>query len=121
MNIDKILLGYLEAALWTEEENILDEDGIVLDMDMVSQATKAEVKKDIEKFLDLAGETAINEALNTNDEDFLGHDIWLTRNGHGAGFFDRDYSDETEKALMDAAKKIGEKHLFVQDGEILFE
>lgn len=121
MKIDKILLGYLEAALWTEEENILDEDGVQIDIDMVSEATKAEIIKDIEKFLELAGETAINEALNINDEDFLGHDIWLTRNGHGAGFFDRDYSDDIEKMLTAAAHEIGEKHLFVQDGEILFE
>ena len=25
--------------------------------------------------------------------DHIGHDFWLTRNGHGAGFWDGDYRD----------------------------
>jgi hypothetical protein len=119
MNIDKILLGYLEAALWTEEETILEETGVQIDIDMVTDATKDNIKKDIEKFISLAGETAINEVIDTNGEDYLGHDILLTRNRHGAGFFDRGY--ENEKVLEDAAHELGEIHIFYQDGEILFE
>jgi hypothetical protein len=45
----------------------------------------------------------------------LGHDIWLSRNGHGAGFFDRGYDDHIEKILMDSAHKLGGVDLFIND------
>jgi hypothetical protein len=48
-----------------------------------------------------------------------GHDFWLTRNGHGAGFWDGDLSEDVGNALTEAAKKFGECHLYVgDDGQI---
>ena len=32
-------------------------------------------------------------ALSYGDKAQIGHDFWLTRNGHGAGFWDGDYGD----------------------------
>lgn len=119
MNIEKIIFGYLEAAIFTDEEIVLEETGEQIDIGQFSNDTKEKVKSDIEKFISLAGETAINEAIETNGDEYLGHDIWLTRNGHGAGFFDRGYTNET--LLEAAAEKLGTVHLFFQDGEILME
>lgn len=45
----------------------------------------------------------------------LGHDLWLTSNGHGAGFWDGDYPEPFATQLDDAAKKLGEHSLFVTD------
>jgi hypothetical protein len=42
-------------------------------------------------------------------------DIWLTRNGHGSGFFDHSYDDDNEKKLMDAARSLKEKYLYIGD------
>lgn len=39
--------------------------------------------------------------------DYLGHDLWLTRNGHGAGFWDRGLG-ELGQLLTRAAKSLGE-------------
>ena len=48
-----------------------------------------------------------------------GHDFWLTRNGHGAGFWDGDWPDRTGHRLSEAAKSYGEYHLYVgDDGKI---
>lgn len=41
-----------------------------------------------------------------------GHDFALTRNGHGAGFWDRGYGDIGD-ALTDACKPYGEHNLYV--------
>jgi hypothetical protein len=43
-----------------------------------------------------------------------GHDFWLTRNGHGAGYWDRDLGDVGEK-LTDCAHVYGERYLYVGD------
>ena len=40
--------------------------------------------------------------------DLAGHDFWLTRNGHGAGFWDGDYPESEETILTDAARTFGE-------------
>jgi hypothetical protein len=43
-----------------------------------------------------------------------GTDFWLTRNGHGAGFWDRDYGDLGDK-LTAFAEKFGEVHIYKGD------
>jgi hypothetical protein len=72
---------------------------------------------DIKEFIRLAGDIAINEALEKGLEQ-LGHDIWLTRNGHGAGFFDHSY--DNEKQLMYAAKALKEVDLYLGDDSKLY-
>src|SRR5215213_9921810 len=47
-----------------------------------------------------------------------GHDFWLTRNRHGAGFWDRGLGDLSNR-LSDASKVYGEVDLYVgDDGQI---
>jgi hypothetical protein len=47
-----------------------------------------------------------------------GHDFWLTRNGHGAGFWDGGWP-ESGDALTDASKEFGEFNLYPgDDGKI---
>ncbi|AXQ69062.1 hypothetical protein HOU02_gp147 [Caulobacter phage CcrBL9] len=47
-----------------------------------------------------------------------GHDFWLTRNGHGVGFWDRGLG-EVGETLSEAARKVGEYSLALDDnGEI---
>jgi hypothetical protein len=47
-----------------------------------------------------------------------GHDFWLTRNGHGAGFWDGELGDIGDR-LTEASKAFGEVCLTVcDDGEI---
>ncbi len=48
-----------------------------------------------------------------------GHDFWLTRNGHGAGFWDGDWPEPQAQLLTDASKAFGECNLYVgDDGKI---
>lgn len=48
-----------------------------------------------------------------------GHDFWLTRNGHGAGFWDRGLGALGDR-LSDAAKVYGSVDLYVTaDGTVL--
>ena len=105
---DKILNSYLYTALWTAEleSDFSIEDG---DEDFIVNA-----KKDIELFVDLSGHLLAGVA-----EDDIGHDLWLTRNGHGAGFWDGDYP-EAGKELDKIASKMGGKDIYVGDDGKLY-
>jgi hypothetical protein len=49
----------------------------------------------------------------------VGHDFWLTRNRHGAGFWDRGLGP-LGKHLSDAAKTYGERSLYVGDDGLIY-
>ena len=80
-----------------------------------SDDSKIKAYQDIKLFLEYAG-----DAVNDIDEEQLGHDIWLSRNHHGAGFFDRGYDNDIEKILMDSAHKLGEIDIYLGDDGILY-
>lgn len=52
------------------------------------------------------------------DEGQAGHDFYLTRNGHGAGFWDRQFNDASEecgKILTENCRPYGEQNLYRGD------
>jgi hypothetical protein len=106
--IRKAMEGYLEAALWTEEERIKGEDGEDIDFNIHNFTEDAEIDTylHIKKFLNGLSDKVksfIDEGGILPEQ--LGHDLWLTQNGHGAGFFDRGYEDDIEENLTSVAKK----------------
>jgi hypothetical protein len=147
--IKEIFKGYIECALWTEEDTLKDDMGVddnddedIEDMDEIEKLIKLQdnfqnknfisfisddidvnsridAYKDIKNFIIYAGSDAINEAIEENGLFKLGMDIWLTRNGHGSGFFDHTYDNENE--LTDAARKLGSVDLYIgDDGKLYF-
>jgi len=78
-DIAEIVKHYLVAALWTNE---LDENSVD-DVDKDSTETATVI---VHKFLKEAKDLLTEE---WTDEQ-IGHDLWLTRGGHGAGFWDRN-------------------------------
>ena len=77
-NVKTILDNYLVAALWTNE---LDYNTIH-EVDVESKKGAVTI---IHRFLKQALPLLTDE---WTDEQ-IGHDLWLTRGGHGAGFWDR--------------------------------
>lgn len=62
---------------------------------------------------DFEGSIAAREAA------MAGHDFWLTRCGHGAGFWDGDWPEPAASALNTASKEFGNVDLYVgDDGQI---
>lgn len=76
--------GYIESMFWTEEDEL---DGATFD-DLDPQAL-ADIVADCAKFR--ADHAALLDAANAagRNDSSLGHDYWLSRNGHGTGFWDR--------------------------------
>ncbi len=89
VELDDFTQHYLVAALWSSTDNSNEQGGEPLDANYdlsdLSVAALQSAKEDCECFqkdnatwLDHAGTTEQN-----------GHDFWLTRNQHGAGYWDR--------------------------------
>jgi hypothetical protein len=112
-NINEILQAYLVCALWSST----DDDGAPLDANYNTEDFTVQfvntATEDIKQFVALSG-----NMFDDWDETQIGHDFWLTRNGHGAGFWDRDlpFGDE----LTELCKKFfTEIDLYVtDDGEV---
>ena len=122
-NPETILTAYLECALWASTDESTESGGEPLDqnysiLDFTTHARR-DAMRDIRAFLRLTAEI---DSSAWSDEQ-LGHDFWLTRNGHGAGFWDRGFAPAPiGQALTKHAKSFGECYPFVTPrGKIAIE
>jgi hypothetical protein len=61
------------------------------------------------------------EMIDANP-DRAGHDFWLTRNGHGCGFWDGDWPEPAATILTNASNACGECDLYIgDDGRIYIQ
>ena len=110
-NIQKIIDSYLECALWTNEEELKEQDSDTdLNINNFEEDSLIKTYLDIKKFLKIVG-----FAIDDIDESDIGHDLWLTRNGHGSGFWDRGYDNDISDILTNAAKSLGSAYLFLNE------
>lgn len=89
--IPRVLNGYMTCALWAstdDQGNPLDDRYSVED---IAPKARWEMMADCKKFVDEAG-----NLLDGLEPEQVGHDLFLTRQGHGAGFWDRKYDSEDE-------------------------
>jgi hypothetical protein len=113
--IPTILKHYIICALWSSlshddsKSEFLDED---YNEDSISDNTKIQMYLDVKKFVTDNKELLEQSGLSPEQ---IGHDFWLTRNGHGAGFFDRNLPKEIEDKLMDESKSFKEFDLYIGD------
>jgi hypothetical protein len=122
-----MVLAYIEAALWSTNDESTPEGGVPLDDNYseadLSDECRREMTKDCERFAKENAAT-IRTVIGARaprgriDWSTVGHDFWLTRNGHGCGFWDGDYPKEEGEALTKASKGFGEVYLYVEDGKI---
>ena len=107
------LNDYLYTALWTEE---LEKEYDITD---INPESVEKAKSDIDSFIYKARKAAPEELstyLNAgDDEPSLGGNIWLSRNGHGAGFF-----DQNNDKLQDLAREMGEVYIYVGDDNTVY-
>ncbi len=104
-NIQTILEAYVGCALWCEDIN-----GTIYH---VLPSNKETARQEIETFLNQAKD------LLTDDwtDEQIGHDFWLTTNGHGSGFWDRGLPNGNELTKI-CAKFRGKNVSKLKTGEI---
>ena len=127
MNAFEIFLAaYIEAMLWSSSGTDQDgEDLESLEGFELSTEAKRKAKEECEAFL-FAGKHLIADLPEWYGKGdggayaYAGHDFWLTRNGHGAGFWDRGLEDIGDR-LTEVSKTFGELYPYIgDDGKIYF-
>lgn len=104
------LEAYITTALWTSD----DEDGSPLDEFSNAGDISGEL---MDKMIEDCAAFLAHAELPDKLLPQAGHDFWLTRNGHGTGFWDRPeiYGEEKSQELSDLAEKFGSSDLYVGD------
>lgn len=114
--LDAFCNGYIEAALWSstdDDDEPLDSNYYTED---ITKKALAEMRSDCRSFVSMNQsllDIYVSEGRSWAD---AGHDFWLTRNGHGAGFWDRGSS--VGDALSKKAKEYGSQDLYVSRGKV---
>jgi hypothetical protein len=107
--------AYIETALWSSTDESDGSGGEPLDAnyteDDLAMKAKREMAKVCADFVwtnrKLLRESGLAAAR-------AGHNFWLNRNGHGAGFWDEGLGDVGDE-LSDACRPYGESYLYVGD------
>lgn len=115
--LDRVTQAYLECAKWTSDEEIEVLEGLgIWELDWADDVDVS----DVANFLEIPEvQEAIKECSLEGSE--VGHDLWLTQNGHGVGFWDRDLGEHGD-TLTEHADKFGVRYVFLdEDGKLQIE
>lgn len=139
--LDSFTQAYITAAFWTEEEQLAEQQGedggdaaysqgAVKGYSDLAPETLASILADCAQFQATDAYRKVREAEDNEELGDLfetdggvssqaGHDFWLTRNGHGAGFWDGDWPEPHGEALCGVAESFPDVSLYVGgDGKI---
>lgn len=124
MDIEKVMAAYVTCALWSSVHYAEgpEGDGSPMDDDFgaddIAEEALVSMRADcvafLEEALEIARDYPVLKLADPLNEERIGHDFWLTRNGHGAGFWDRGYGELGDK-LTAAAKAYGSSDLYAGD------
>lgn len=109
---DDFFRSYLECAVWSslDWDNMVNDNPEPMDkrysVDDFEKRTLKILKAECVKFWEDHPEIH-------SDASQAGHDFWLTRNGHGAGFWDGDWEEELGRKLTEDCNKYGEVNLYI--------
>ncbi len=113
---DEFFNSYVDTALWSSTDESDDQGGDPLDANYdrgdITKAALKRMRKDTDAFVRAHG------SMIEGKEGRAGHDFWLTRNRHGAGFWDGDWPEPDATILTDASHAFGEQNLYVSRKKI---
>lgn len=118
ITLHKVETAYMVCALWSsidDEDRPLDD---LYSIDDIASSTRERMRSDVAEFIDFARDDLLESGLDCEQ---IGHDFWLTRNQHGAGFWDRGLSDDLGHKLSDIARAFMEVHLYVGDDGLIYQ
>jgi hypothetical protein len=125
------LESYVQTALWSSTDDNSEPLDSGRDMDDLAPITKLEMNRELGRFFKLLEliETADDDGdLRTlsdilsefTDDEHIAHDFWLTRNHHGAGFWDGDYGKYGDQ-LTAIAQTFSEVNLYIGDDNLIYQ
>ena len=111
-----IMQAAVDTAMWSTH----DDRGEPLRDSYFNSDLAPETVENLHMDVHLFVEENIEDLMASNlDSLQIGHDFILTRNGHGAGFWDRGLGEVGDR-LSEAAKSYGSFDLYVGDDGLLY-
>ncbi len=111
-DLELMTAAYLTCAEFADKPEGSDSTEFSID-------TQREAREDCAAFMRLGARWLHGDAVTAEN---VGHDFWLTRQGHGTGFWDRDYAPKhTLFALTTLADKFGQANVFDDDCELIID
>lgn len=129
MLVERFVLEYLETALQLShsfsEEKVDEDDLLSLGYDASDMSAQAwtEVLRDVRDFFAKHGElieSAYEGPSRYTAQEYAASDFHLTRNHHGAGFWDGGWEAEAGRTLTEASHVYGESELMVGDDGLIY-
>lgn len=129
-DLDEAAAHYVITALWSSieadpnSENPEDPEMVPMDklfspLDFDSD-TLAAMRKEIVEFVEANHDDVVKYIRSFGwDWEQLGHDLWLTRNHHGTGFWDRGLGAVGDR-LAKAAHALGSVDLYSGDDGLIY-
>lgn len=124
-NVEVLTAAYLEAALWSTtneryHDNPEDEAENLNETEYeVAEEMRAHFAVECESFYSKAEHLLSEaEAIHGYSIDQAGYDFWMTQNGHGVGFEDRDLGNLGEE-LAKIAKTFSTDDVYVGDDDLI--
>lgn len=126
--LDSFTRAYVITALWASTDGQGEPLDASYSMEDIAPVTLERIVSDCARFQSEQAQT-ISDAIATCEVvcgpgfdayGRAGHDFWLTRNGHGAGFWDGDWPKPYGDVLTKAAKAFGSCDLYVGDDGKLY-
>lgn len=121
----QFLAGYATALYWSSSDEV---DGETVNLDQYPTSTAADdhCRAACLAFFEVnradidAAALAYVSAQGSTGYEMAGHDFALTRNGHGAGFWDGDLPEALGQRLTAAAHAVGECWPYLGDDQSVY-
>lgn len=111
IDLADVELGYMTCALWASTDDNSDPIDDSFGLNDISPDAAASMMSDVSDFVKANHSDLLSSGLS---DEQVGHDFWLTRNHHGAGFWDRGLGEVGDR-LTKAAQAFREVDLYVGD------
>jgi hypothetical protein len=124
-DLDEFTHAYIEAALWSSNDESDERGGQPLDANYtgadLAPKTLERIIADCAKFQSENADYLTEEYTSSRYGVLAqaGHDFWLTRCGHGCGFWDGDW-EEPAAILTLASERFGNVDLYVGDDGLIY-
>ena len=128
MKLDEFTTAYIDCMLWSTNDGSTPEGGepmdAIYDIEDIDPNSLAKIVADCRRFQavhanDIEGNYISSRSEPWSDLEMAGHDFWLTRDGHGVGFWDGDWNEPAASAMTKTSEEMGDVTPYVGvDGKI---
>ena len=114
-NLEQFTQAYIEAMYFTDSDTFSGLD--------LSDDARLDIEADCRSFYRRYGcyiETDICQQAFDDSVSQAGHDFWMSRNGHGVGFWEDEWPECYRVMLDKGARSYGEMDAYVGDDNLIY-